>query len=147
MPSVSGPTNGTLFDGTGANRTYTPNSNFNGSDSFTFTANDGTGDSNIATVTITITPVNDAPVATSDTATTKKGKAVTIAVLTNDFDVEGNTLSVSVDSVLNGRVKINANRTLTYTPNNRFRGTEVFSYTINDGNGGTASATVTVRVQ
>ncbi|MFM9074388.1 MAG: tandem-95 repeat protein, partial [Bacteroidota bacterium] len=57
---VTQPTNGTL-SGTGAVRTYTPNSNYSGPDSFTYKINDGKDDSEIATVSITVTPVNDAP--------------------------------------------------------------------------------------
>ena len=60
---VDAPAHGTL-SGTGANRTYTPASNYNGSDSFTFKANDGTVDSNTATVSITVNAVNDAPTVT-----------------------------------------------------------------------------------
>ena len=48
---VSGPTNGTL-SGSGANRTYTPNSNYEGVDHFTFTAADGVWSSPTGTVTI-----------------------------------------------------------------------------------------------
>lgn len=144
---VDGPDHGTL-SGTGATRTYTPNANYNGPDRFTFKANDGTVDSNTATVSITVTPVNDAPVANNDTASTKKGKSVTIAVLANDTDIEGDTITVtSVGQVLNGRVTINANGTLTYTPNDKFRGREVFTYTVSDGKGGSSTATVTITVQ
>jgi hypothetical protein len=51
---VDGPQHGTLT-GSGANRTYIPDTDYAGLDSFTFKANDGTADSNIATVTITVT--------------------------------------------------------------------------------------------
>ena len=61
---VSNPTHGTL-SGSGANRTYTPASDYNGADNFTFRVNDGTVNSNTATVSITVTAVNDAPVANS----------------------------------------------------------------------------------
>src|SRR5207248_1452525 len=85
---VAGPAHGVL-SGAAPALTYTPAANYNGSDSFTFKANDGSLDSNIATVTIAVAPVNDAPVANSDTATTAEDTAVTIAVLTNDTDVDG----------------------------------------------------------
>ena len=48
---------------------YTPEANFNGVDSFTYTVSDGTNDSPAATVSITVDPVNDAPVAESDSLT------------------------------------------------------------------------------
>jgi F5/8 type C domain/Bacterial Ig domain/Calcineurin-like phosphoesterase len=51
---VTPPAHGTITAGTGASRTYTPNTNYVGPDSFTFKANDGTADSNTATVSITV---------------------------------------------------------------------------------------------
>src|SRR5206468_4264314 len=91
---VVGPAHGTL-GGTAPALTYTPAANYNGPDSFTFKANDSSLDSNIATVSITIAAVNDAPVANADAATTAEDTPVTIAVLGNDTDVDGDTLSVS----------------------------------------------------
>jgi hypothetical protein len=51
---VTQPSHGTITGGTGAGRTYTPNTGYVGPDSFTFKANDGTVDSNTATVSITV---------------------------------------------------------------------------------------------
>ncbi|GEM_PF-6936215 len=50
-----------ILSGTGANKTYAPESNYNGTDSFTFKVNDGKLDSTVAIVSINITAVNDAP--------------------------------------------------------------------------------------
>src|SRR5207244_3250172 len=74
--------------------TYTPAANYNGSDSFTFKANDGTVDSTVATFNITITAVNDAPVVTPDSVTTNKNTSIAINALANDFDVDGDTITV-----------------------------------------------------
>jgi predicted extracellular nuclease len=142
---VDQPANGTL-SGTAPNLTYTPDSNFTGTDSFTFKANDGFSDSNVATVTISVNPVNDAPVAVGDAATTRKNDMVLIDVLANDSDVDGDGLTiVSWTRGATGNVKL-ANGLLQYSPKEGFRGTDSFSYTISDGNGGTATATVTVTV-
>ncbi|QNF34660.1 putative Ig domain-containing protein [Adhaeribacter swui] len=59
---VTPPQNGTLSGGTGANRTYTPKTNFAGKDSFTFKVIWGCQESTVKTVSITVTNVNDAPV-------------------------------------------------------------------------------------
>src|SRR5207247_1981404 len=127
--------------------TYTPNANANGPDSFTFKVNDGTVDSNIATVTVTITAVNDPPVANTDAATTAEDTPVTIAVLGNDTDVDGDTLSVSgVSAPSHGSVIANADGTITYTPAANYNGADAFTYTIGDGHGGTATGTVTVTI-
>ncbi|HHZ96302.1 MAG TPA: tandem-95 repeat protein, partial [Flavobacteriales bacterium] len=71
--------NGTIVDGV-----YTPNANFNGTDTITYTVND----SDAATVTVTVNAVNDAPVASDDTASTDEDTLVNINVLANDSDVD-----------------------------------------------------------
>jgi probable HAF family extracellular repeat protein len=143
---VSGPTHGTL-SGAGASQFYTPDPNFNGTDSFTFRVYDGQAYSGVATVTLMVSSLNDPPVAVNDTATTKKNKAVTISVLDNDSDPDGGTLTVqSVTQPTSGTVVKNANNTLTFTPRNGFTGTVTFTYVLSDGQGGTATATVTINV-
>jgi|GEM_PF-6576510 len=144
---VSGPANGTLTLNPNGSFTYTPNSNFNGADSFIYKANDGTADSNIATVTINVTPVNDAPDAIDDASTTPEDTAATISVLSNDTDVDGDTLAVSAFTQgTRGSVTANPGGSLTYTPSANYNGSDSFTYTISDGHGGTDTATVTVNV-
>lgn len=89
---------------------------------------------------------NSNPVATNDAATTNEDTAVTVSVLANDSDPNGDALNVASASAANGTVVINVDKTLTYTPNANFNGADTISYTINDGKGGTASATVAVAV-
>ncbi|WP_431830899.1 Ig-like domain-containing protein [Salidesulfovibrio onnuriiensis] len=55
----------------------------------TYTVSDGHGGESTATVAVGVTPVNDGPVAVDDTATTAEDTPVTIDVLSNDTDVEG----------------------------------------------------------
>ncbi|OOC11734.1 hypothetical protein BM451_20070, partial [Dickeya dadantii] len=78
--------------------TYTPNANFNGSDTISYTVSDGHGGTATATVAVTITPVNDAPVAANDSATTAEDTPVTVNVLSNDSDVDGDSLTVTAAS-------------------------------------------------
>lgn len=131
----------------GSNLRYTPALNSSGADSFTYTVRDGNGDTATATVSVSVTPVNDAPVAVADSATTRKNNAVTITVLANDTDPEGDTLRVTaVSQPARGSVVINSNGTLRYTPNKGKWGTDRFTYTVSDGRGGTSQATVTVNV-
>ncbi|WP_188860062.1 Ig-like domain-containing protein [Marinobacterium nitratireducens] len=89
---------------------------------------------------------NTAPVAKNDSASTTAGTAVTINVLANDSDPDGDTLTVSSTSGVNGTAKINANGSITFTPASGFSGTETFNYSISDGRGGNASASVSVSV-
>ena len=91
MSGVTQGANGTVTFA-GGSVTYTPNGNFNGSDSFTYTVSDGNGGTDTATVNVTVNPVNDAPVAADDSATTDEDTPVTVNVVANDTDVEDDTL-------------------------------------------------------
>jgi large repetitive protein len=138
--------NGTVVINANGTITYTPNKDFNGTDTITYTISDGNGGTSQATVTVTVAPVNDPPVAKPDTATTNEDTPVTVAVLSNDTDIDGNPLTVTTASAPNGTVVINPNGTITYTPNANFNGTDTITYTISDGAGGFATTTVTVVV-
>ena len=130
----------------GATVTYTPDDDFNGVDSLTYTISDGHGGSATGTVTVTVTPVNDAPTAANDLAATKPNTPVTINVLDNDTDVDGDLLSVAVAGApAHGSVVANEDGSVTYTPAANYTGTDSFGYTISDGTT-TVSATVTVTV-
>ncbi|NOZ49945.1 MAG: tandem-95 repeat protein, partial [Chloroflexi bacterium] len=130
----------------GATITYTPDPNFNGIDSFSYTLSDG-GLTDTATVTVTVTAVNDAPDVGNDTATTAEDTAVTIPVLLNDTDVEGDSLTVTaVSAPQHGQATITAANTIIYTPTLNYNGDDSFSTTISDGNGGTGIARVDVTV-
>lgn len=127
--------------------TYTPDPDYNGGDTFTYKANDGNSNSNIATITLTVNPVNDAPVAVDDSASTAKDTSVMIDVPTNDTDVDGDALSVTgASDPPSGSVTVNVDNTTTYTPDPGFLGTDTFTYDISDGNGGVDTATVTVTI-
>ncbi|HKB00735.1 MAG TPA: Ig-like domain-containing protein, partial [Gemmataceae bacterium] len=146
---VAGPAHGTVvLTGSTGSYVYTPTANYNGPDSFTYKANDGAADSNVATVSITVTAVNDAPVAKNDSAATDEDTAAAIAVLANDTDVDGDTLTVSaVTQPAHGAVVVNADGTVTYTPAANYNGADSFGYTVSDGHGGTATATVALTVR
>ncbi|WP_428628510.1 Ig-like domain-containing protein [Sphingopyxis sp.] len=144
--SAASAANGTVVRNADGTITYTPNANFNGTDTITYTISDGKGGFSTATVTVTVAPVNDPPVAVDDSARTNEDVPVTIGVLTNDSDVDGDPLTITAASAANGTVVRNANGTITYTPNANFNGTDTITYSISDGKGGFATATVTVTV-
>ncbi|WP_444436209.1 retention module-containing protein [Pseudomonas sp. A6] len=143
--SVQGAVNGTVKLENG-NVVFTPAKDVNGTGSFTYTVSDGHGGTSTATVTVGINAVNDAPEAKPDSASTQEDKPVTLNVLANDSDVDGDSLSVTSASASNGSVTVNADGTLTYTPKANFSGSDSITYTISDGHGGTASSTVAVSV-
>jgi len=133
--------------------TYTPALNFYGQDTFTYTISDGKGGTDSAVVTVTVTAVPDSPVAVDDVAATTVNTAVTISVLQNDFDPDGDPLTVvSITNGSRGAAVIdkddsgNPTGTITYTPGTDFVGSDSFVYTVSDGTGRTDTATVWVTV-
>ncbi|MBN1700092.1 MAG: tandem-95 repeat protein, partial [Spirochaetales bacterium] len=124
-----------------------PAANYNGSDSFSYTVSDGNGGSDSATVTVSISSGNDNPNAADDEATTGEDYEVTIDVLANDSDPDGDTLTIaSVGTPAHGSAEISEG-TILYIPAADYYGSDTFTYTISDGNGGTDSATVTVTIE
>ena len=151
----------------GANVVYTPAADFNGPFLFTYVAQDsGTPAlSGTATVTVNVAAVNDNPIANPDTVNGTEDTTLTIPaggspivagdVRFNDrpgpataTDEAGQTLTVtgvSAASTKGGAVSFAAGA-ISYTPAADFNGSDTFTYTINDGAGGTATGTVTVNV-
>jgi len=138
--------NGTVVINANGSLSYTPTLNFNGNDLINYSINDGNGGSDSATVSLSVVAVNDAPVAVNDSASTNEDNSVTISVLTNDSDVDGDPISVTGATATSGTVVINPDGSIIYTPFDDFNGTDSITYTISDGNGGTNSATVLVTV-
>ena len=128
---------------------YTHDGSETTSDSFTYAAcdNEIPQQCDSATVTLTINPVNDPPVANPDSLTVTEDTANNpIDVTGNDTDAEGDSLDVTAASALNGTVAVLGNDTVRYTPSPNYFGADTISYTISDGNGGSASSTVAVTV-
>lgn len=91
-------------------------------------------------------PPNQPPVAVDDEVETDHDTPVTIDVLANDSDPDGDTLTVdTVGTPANGTATHTSDQ-VTYTPDPGFAGTDTFTYTVTDGHGGAAQATVTVTV-
>src|SRR5204863_334400 len=110
----------------------------------------GTGST--STVRVNLVPVNDAPVAVADTLAATEDTAVTYTaaqLLGNDTDVDNSNAQLSIASVTSGTggtAVLNANGTVTFTPNANFSGAASFSYTVSDGASTSSPATVTVNV-
>ena len=104
------------------------------SHSVTVTATDPSGASDDVAVTVEVTDANEPPAAADDSAATAEDAAVPIAVLANDTDPDGHTLTVAVsDAPLHGRVRVQADKTLLYTPRSDFNGRDIFTYAASDG--------------
>nr|WP_237769667.1 tandem-95 repeat protein [Vibrio parahaemolyticus] len=145
LDTNNGPANGTVSVNPDGSVTYTPNDNYHGTDSFTYIVTSG-GVSESTTVNVDVTPVNDAPVAKDDIATTQEDTAVTIDALPNDTDADGDKLSIESASVPKdqGTVEV-VDGKLVFTPAENFNGDAEITYAVTDGQL-TDEAKVTVTV-
>lgn len=133
---------------------FTPDANYHGQASFVYQVRDQSGALSQATAAFTITAVNDAPVATGETISSSEDTSLLFsqaALLQNDSDVDaatdGQVLTIkAVSNARHGSVTLNANGTILFVPDTNYYGTASFDYTVDDGNGGTASATATITL-
>ncbi len=143
---MTGAANGTLTQQVDGSWTYTPDPDWNGTEALAYDISDGNGGTASANATVTVTAVNDAPVAGPDAYATTTLAVLNVnaanGVLSNDSDVDGDTLIVTGDD--SPTVDINPDGSFTYVP--VLPTTEVVNYTVSDGNGGTATGTMTITV-
>ncbi|KRF20541.1 hypothetical protein ASG90_18315 [Nocardioides sp. Soil797] len=145
---VLAPVNGTIVLNADGSFTYTPNANFHGPDSVTYSITDGHGADDTAMLFLQVVPVNDAPVAVEDTATTPSGNSVDGNVLTNDSDPDGDALTASLVLVpVNGTVVLNADGSFTYAPNDGYAGSDALEYQVCDNGTPSLCDTATLRIE
>lgn len=93
-------------------------------------------------------PGNRPPSVGNDTATTNEDTSVTIDVLRNDSDPDGDELSVNLAAPpTHGQVTVNADKTMSYLPHADFNGNDSFTYTASDGRGAALLANVNITVR
>ncbi|MFC0169844.1 cadherin-like domain-containing protein, partial [Pseudoduganella danionis] len=159
-----GPSHGTLILNADGSFVYQPDADYNGNDSFSYHASNGKDNSDSTSVSLTIKPVNDAPVALADTASTNENTVVSGNVLDGsnggkDSDKDGDTLVVSnpgtYTTTLGATVTLSSNGAFSYDPraalalqalNSGEHRTDGFDYTVSDGHGGSSTAHVAVVV-
>ena len=132
----------------GTSVTYTPTVEYAGPDSFSYTISDGRGGTATAAIVITVTaPTNTAPIAVNDAVSVRTNHVLTFDPRANDNDPQFDPLTItSVTTPSHGVAAVNSGVSVTYTPTTTYAGPESFSYTVSDGLGGTATATVAVSV-
>ena len=113
----------------------------------TLRARDGFGGEARTEVEVMVTDVNEAPEAADDEVVTPEDRAVTVDVLANDTDPEGDRLRVrSVTAAAHGAVRLVSGGVVMYTPEADFHGADSFAYVASDGRGLTDTATVEITV-
>jgi poly(3-hydroxybutyrate) depolymerase len=147
---ASPPPHGTaVVNGTGTSPTtldYTPNSNYSGADSFVVQVHNGTSIDTI-TIRVTITDHPDPPTAVDDAVVTPMNSQKVIPVLANDYDIDGDPLTITAIGNTSYGTAIHDGTNITYTPSNNMDAvTDVFSYTIGDGTGRTDDGLVSITV-
>jgi formylglycine-generating enzyme required for sulfatase activity len=142
--SVSAPANGIAVINGGV-IDYTPNTLFLGVDTFTYQLQDSYGSQDTATVAVTVI-ANNPPVAVDDNAATNESVLVTINVLANDSDPDGDPLSIVAVAGTGIASLVIVSGQVEYTPQAGYQGTDTFTYTIEDGFAAQATATVYVDV-
>ena len=126
---------------------YTAGAGFVGTDTFNYTISDGHGHTATASISVVVASGNVAPVAVNDSANTTNTTAfVTINAIANDTDANSDPLTITqVTTPAHGTASIVANK-IKYVPAANFVGNVSFNYTISDGHGHTASATITIHI-
>ena len=135
--------------------TYDPNGQYedllsgqSAIDTFLYTITDGNGGTSIAETVIMINGENDIPVANDDFIRSPLNTPVTINVLGNDYDAEDQPLAVVLlNQPVNGTAVVNPDGSIEFTPELDFEGTVTLHYLVEDPNGSTDDATVTIEVE
>lgn len=155
LPSL--PANGNLTLNPDQTIVYTPTTGFVGQDSFQYSVADS-GDlavqtnanpapTSTATVTIDVQTASAGPSLEDDTVNVTAGQSVSFAPLANDTDPGGGPLNlVGLSLPQRGVIGVNADQTMTYTPNPGFVGTDSFTYSVIASNNQVLSSNVTLIV-
>ena len=144
-PVILIPTYGQISIQSNGAYSFIPQSEFSGTiPLITYLVTNGR-DIRVATFAISVTPVNDAPFPIVDATGVPINTASTLDLLANDYDVEGQTITLSSINnvgpvvggmtipVTNGSILVNNDLTITVTPTNGFTGNILFPYVITDG--------------
>jgi photosystem II stability/assembly factor-like uncharacterized protein len=140
---VRQPANG-VVSGEGANVEYAPNPDFNGTDSFTYKVSDGALDSSTVTVAITVSSIADGPVALTQTVKAVQGNSA--AVTLKAYDGDKDTLTYTVASQPKQGTLSGTAPNLVYTANADAKGTDSFTFRVNDGTSDSGLATVLIVI-
>jgi hypothetical protein len=123
---------------------YQPQANFFGMATINYGVSDGNNGTGYGEVSVNVVE-NTAPVTVDDNASTDDRSVITMDVLSNDSDVDNDTLTLTNASAINGQVTI-SNNTLIYNPLSGFDGVDTVTYIVDDNNGGQSEGEVIVTI-
>lgn len=147
VESFTNPNHGAVSRGSNGRLIYAPKADFFGEDRFIYVVSDGAATAS-ADVYVSVASVPDAPIANDDVVVTTKGKSISISVLANDSDADGDALVVgSVTAASHGNTSIASDGTVVYSPADGFAGDDEFRYRAVDTTGRSAFAKVSVEVR
>ena len=142
---VTQPAGGTVSISGDDTLCFSPDPGFLGQATFGYTIEDAAGTQVDGSVEVDV--FNLVPELTDDSFQVAAGQVLTGNVLDNDSDPNNDTLATSLNNApVNGAVTLDANGQFTYTPQAGFSGADGFSYSANDGNGGSEIAAVSIEV-
>ncbi len=124
---------------------YTPATDFFGVATINYGISDNNGGTGFAQVTVNVIE-NEAPIANDDLADTDDRTAITVNVLENDSDGNDDELTIISATAEYGNAIITEGNKIDYTPKIGFDGVDTITYTIDDGKGSQAQATVSITV-
>ncbi len=135
--------NGTVTVNNDGTITYTPNTDYHGTDTITVSTVDNDETTVTATSRITVNDINDAPTLTVESRKTVAEDAL-VSIDFNAEDVDGSITTMA--RAEKGKVAVNPNGTITYTPNTNYHGTDTITVSTVDNDGTTVTATSTITV-
>jgi hypothetical protein len=132
----------------GSDVVFTPAAGFSGAATFSYRLTDNDGQFSTAQVTVTV--ASAAPVAVADSANTNESTSTAaINVLANDTLGTGtaaqHVVTIATQAIV-GTCAVNADNTITYTPQAGFFGTDFCTYRLTDAAGQSATAQLTIAV-
>jgi hypothetical protein len=146
LTSVTQPTHGTVRKNADGTVTYSPKTGFVGTDTFRYIATDALGAPLTGGAQVTVKVLDVPPVLQPIHVTTHAGDPVSFDAFAGAIVPAGNTLTKTIVGNPAHGTAVDPAGTITYTPDAGFVGTDVFTYTVSDGKGGSVTNTVTVTV-
>lgn len=126
--------------------TISASADFTGTAQVDYKISDGTEESNTATVFIDAITLNTAPIAQDDFVDIQQGQAISIDVLQNDSDPDGDDIYLNaILTTSSGRSWITSGE-IFYTPDAQFSGAAFIDYQIIDANGEASEASVFLNI-